>query len=72
MLLCFVLVGFWIELPVQRRLCPTFIKIMDPGKWDITVWYWVTRYPRVFPRLTVGQRTPEFWGVTAWYQSSGI
>ena len=60
MLLCFVLVGFWIELPVQRRLCPVFVKIMDPGKWDITVRYWVTRYPRVFRRLMVGQRTPEF------------
>ena len=22
--------------------------------------------------LTIGQRTPRFWGVTAWYQSLGI
>ena len=25
-----------------------------------------------FHELTVGQRTPEFWGVTAWYQGLGI
>ena len=42
MLLCFVQVGFWIELPVQRRLCLIFVKIMDPGNWDIIVWYRVT------------------------------
>ena len=60
MLLCFVQVGFWIELPVQRRLYLIFVKIMDPGKWDITVQYRVTQYPRVFRRLTVGQRTPKF------------
>ena len=34
MLLCFVHVGFWIELPVQRRLYPIFVKIMDLDKWD--------------------------------------
>ena len=32
MLLCFVYVGFWIELLVQMRLCPIFVKIMDPYK----------------------------------------
>ena len=64
MLPCFVQVGFWIELLVQRRLCPIFVKIMDLGKWDITLWYQVTRYPRVLYRLTVGQWTPGFWGVT--------
>ena len=37
---------------------------MDPGKWDITVLYRVTRYPRVFRRLTVGQPSLEFWGIT--------
>ena len=63
MLLCFVQVGFWIELFVQRRLCPIFVKIIGPDKWDITVRYRVTRYPRVFRRLTVGQRTLGFWGV---------
>ena len=60
MLLCFIQVVFWIELPVQRRLCPIVVKIIDPGKWDITVRYRVTRYPRVFRRLTIGQRTPRF------------
>ena len=64
MLLYFVQVGFWIELPVQKRLCPIFVKIMDPDKWDITVRYRVTRYPRVFRRLTVGQRTLGIWGIT--------
>ena len=65
MLLCFVQFGFWIELSIQKRLCPIFVKIIDPKKWDITVRYWVTRYPQVFRKLTVGQRTPGFWGVTS-------
>ena len=43
MLLCFVHVGFWIELPVQRRLYPIFVKIMDLDKWDITVYVDPTR-----------------------------
>ena len=29
----------------------------------------VTRHPRIFRGLTGCQRTPRFWGVTAWYQS---
>ena len=32
----------------------------------------VTRHSRVFRRLTGSQRTPGFWGVTAWYQSITI
>ena len=32
----------------------------------------VIRHSRVFRRLTGSQRTPEFWGVTAWYQILGI
>ena len=32
----------------------------------------VTRHSRVFHGLTGSQRTPGFWGVTAWYQSLGI
>ena len=32
----------------------------------------VTRHSRVFRGLTGSQRTPGFWGVTAWYQSLGI
>ena len=31
----------------------------------------VTRHSRVFRGLTGYQRTPWFWGVTAWYQSLG-
>ena len=50
----------WVELPVQRRLCPIFLK-----------WSRVTQRPLVFRGLTGSQRTPRFWGVTAWYQSIG-
>ena len=32
----------------------------------------VTRHSRVFRGLTGSQRTPGFWGITAWYQSLGI
>ena len=32
----------------------------------------VTRHSRVFYGLMGSQRTPGFWGVTAWYQSLGI
>ena len=32
----------------------------------------VTRQSRVFRGLTGSQRTPGFWGITAWYQSLGI
>ena len=61
---CFIIqVGFWIELPVQ---------IMDPSKWDIMVWYRVTRYPQAFCGLMGDQRTLGFWGVAAWYQSIGM
>ena len=34
--------------------------------------YRVTRHSRVFRGLTSSQRTPEFWGVTAWYKRLGI
>ena len=36
---------------------------------DFHEWCWVTRHPRIFYRLTGCQRTSQFWGVTAWYQS---
>ena len=35
-------------------------------------WRRVARHPLVFRELTGSQRTPGFWGVTAWYQSLGI
>ena len=43
----------WVELPVQRRLCPIFVKKCR-----------VTRHSRVFRGFTGSQRTPGFWGVT--------
>ena len=46
-------VVFWVELSVQRRLCP-----------DFREWCQVTRHPRVFRGLTGCQRTPRKWGVT--------
>ena len=33
---------------------------------------WVARHSGVFRGLTGSQRTPRFWGVTAWHQSLGI
>ena len=39
---------------------------------DFLKWRRVTRHPLVFRGLTGSQRTPGFWGVTAWYQSLGI
>ena len=51
----------WVELPVQRRLCPIFVR--NVGSPDIH---------ECFRGLTGSQRTPGIWGVTAWYQSLGI
>ena len=39
---------------------------------DFLKWCRVARHPLVFRRLTGSQRTPGFWGVTAWYHSLGI
>ena len=39
---------------------------------DFLKWRRVNRHPLVFRGLTGSQRTPGFWGVTAWYQSLGI
>ena len=39
---------------------------------DFLKWRRVTRSLLVFRGLTGSQRTPGFWGVTAWYQSLGI
>ena len=39
---------------------------------DFLKWRRVTRPPLEFRGLTGSQRTPGFWGVTAWYQSLGI
>ena len=58
---CLGHVCIWVELPVQRRLCPIFMR--DVGSPDIH---------ECFRGLTGSQRTPGFWGVTVWYQSLGI
>ena len=50
-----------VELPIQRRLCPIFVR--DVGSPDIH---------ECFCGLTGSQRTPGIWGVIAWYQSLGI
>ena len=55
------LICIWVELPVQRRLCPIFVR--DVGSTDIH---------ECFHWLTGSQRTPGRWGVTAWYQTLGI
>ena len=47
--------------PRTKKTLPDFLK-----------WRRVTRPPLVFRGLTGNQRTPGFWGVTAWYQSLGI
>ena len=57
-------VAFWLELPVQRRLCPIFVKSGVPGKRDSMVWCRFTRHPRIFRGLTGCQQTPRIWGVT--------
>ena len=31
-------VVFWVELPIQRRLCLIFVKSWVLGKWDLMVW----------------------------------
>ena len=51
---------FWVELLVQRRLCPIFM--CGAGLLDI----------HDYRRLTGCQRTPGFRGIKAWYQSLGI
>ena len=50
---CLGQVCIWVELLVQRRLCPVFVS--DVGSPDIHEY---------FRRLTGCQRTPRFWGVT--------
>ena len=63
---CYVItqVVFWVELPVQRRLCRIFVKSWVLKKWDSMVWCWVTRHPRIFRGLTGCQRTPRIWSIT--------
>ena len=53
-------VVFWVELSVQRRLCPIFVKSWVLGKGDSMEWCRVTRHPRILRGLMGCQRTPEF------------
>ena len=57
----FIQVLYLGRAPRTKETLPDFLK-----------WRRVTRPPLVFRRLTGSQRTPGFWGVTAWYQSLGI
>ena len=50
---CLGQVGSWVELPVQRRLYPIFVR--DVGSPDIHEY---------FRGFTSSQRTPRFWGIT--------
>ena len=45
-------VVFWVELPVQRGLCPIFVKSWVLGKRDLMDWCRVTRHPQIFLGLT--------------------
>ena len=57
---CIVLgqVVFWVEHPVQRRICPIFVKSQVLEKGDLMEWCRVTRHPQIFRRLTVVNETP--------------
>ena len=57
----FIQVLYLGRAPRTKETLPDFLK-----------WRRVTRPPLVFRGLTGSQRTPGFWGVTAWYQSLGI
>ena len=56
----FIQVLYLGRAPRTKETLPDFLK-----------WRRVTRPPLVFRGLTGSQRTPGFWGVTAWYQSIG-
>ena len=57
--------------PRTKETLSDFCENMDLDKWDITVWYWVTRNSQEFRRLTGYQWDPRIWGVIAWYKSLG-
>ena len=58
---CLGQVCILVELPVQRRFYPIFVRnVKSPD------------FHECFRGLTGSQQTPRFWGVTAWYQSIGI
>ena len=47
-----------------KETLPDFCENMDPDKWNIIVWYRVTRNPQEFRGLTGCQQDPRDWGVT--------
>ena len=50
-------VVFWVELPIQRRLCPIFVKSWVLVKGDSMEWCRVTRHPQILCGLTSFQQT---------------
>ena len=58
---CFMQVLYLGRAPRTKEILPDFSEKRR-----------VARHSRVFRRLAGSQRTPGFWGVTAWYQSLGI
>ena len=48
--------------PLTKKTLSDFCENMDPDKWDITVWYRVTRNPQEFCGLTDCQRDPRVLG----------
>ena len=51
--------------PRTKEILPDFYENMDPDKWDIIVWYRVSRNPQEFEGLRVVNGTLGFWGITA-------
>ena len=48
--------------PQTKETLPDFCENIDPYKWDIIVWYRVTRNPQEFCRLAGCQRDPRVLG----------
>ena len=46
--------------PRTKKTLPDFCENIDLDNWNITVRYRITRYPRVFRELTIGQWTLGF------------
>ena len=71
---------YWIYICIYLTVWDRYMQVLFLGRAprtketlpDFLKWRRVTRPPLVFRGLTGSQRTPGFWGVTAWYQSLGI
>ena len=55
-------VVFWVELPVQKRLYPIFVKFWVLEKGDSMEWCRVTRHPQIFPRVDGLSTNPRYLG----------